>query len=33
MNASALFAASVLTLLAVPGIWRFRSRETQATVT
>jgi MFS family permease len=31
--ASAMFGASVLALLAVPDIWRFRSRETQATVT
>jgi len=31
--ASAMFAASVLALLAVPDIWRFRSKETQATVT
>jgi MFS family permease len=30
--ASALFAASVLALLAVPDIWRFRSEETRATV-
>jgi hypothetical protein len=28
-----LFAASVLTLLAVPDIWRFRSREMRTTVT
>jgi predicted MFS family arabinose efflux permease len=31
--ASAMFGASVLALLAVPDIWRFRSRETQASIT
>ncbi|HEX6654411.1 MAG TPA: MFS transporter [Thermoleophilaceae bacterium] len=31
--ATALFAASVLVLLAVPDIWRFRSAEVRATVT